>query len=825
MSQEHAWLPLNGVRVLDLCDGTGELASRYLADLGADVVRLEPSAPVEDVFARATHSANKRSIRLDLGTAADLDAFWTLAAGCDIVFENSAPATHDTSPVAPAVLRARLPHLVVVSLTEFGQSGPYRDWQGGDAIHYALSSVLSRSGLPGMDPLLPPGALASQSAAIQAAWAGLVAYFNRLDTGAGDFVDASVLESTLQVLDPAWGIGGSATGGVPAANGPRGRPDARHLYPIFGCADGWVRLCILAPRQWQGMFTWLGEPEELADPALASLPKRFAAADRIYPAIGRMLATKTRATITAEAQQFGVPAAALLSPAEVLTAEQFQAREAFVTTQVDGNDVAVVNGLVEVDGRRAGIRRHAAAPGEHTAEVLAEATSAASAAARDEAESTDSLARSTSGERRLPLEGLRVMDLGVIVVGAELGRLFADMGAEVIKVENKAFPDGSRQSMTGDPMTASFAWGHRNKSSLGLNLRDPGGVEVFKQLAAVSDVVLSNFKPGTLESLGLGYDVLSELNPGIVMADSSAFGPTGPWSRRMGYGPLVRSETSLSVRWSYPGVDGSYSDASTIYPDHIAARVGAVAVLALLLRRRRTGAGGTVSVAQAEVILGQMAADLARESAAPGSVGPVGNELPGDAPRGVFPAAGDDEWVVVDVRSDDQFAALARTLQRPELIGDARYVDGASRHAHRSDLADVITAWTSTRTPREAAERLQAAGVPAAPMNRVADLLADPHLVVRDYFTVATHPLIADPLPSEKHPAVFETISDVPLRPAPLPGEQSRDVLANVLGMGRQHIEHLVATGVIEETLPEPSTSREPTSPATSPASTQAPAR
>ncbi|HEY6481847.1 MAG TPA: CoA transferase, partial [Streptosporangiaceae bacterium] len=262
---------------------------------------------------------------------------------------------------------------------------------------------------------------------------------------------------------------------------------------------------------------------------------------------------------------------------------------------------------------------------------------------------------------------MRVLDLGVIVVGAELGRLLADLGAEVIKVENRAFPDGSRQALAGEVIGAGFAAGHRNKSSLGLNLRDPRGKDLFRALAARSDIVLSNFKPGTLESLGLGYADLAAVNPGIIMADSSAFGPTGPWSSRMGYGPLVRASSGLTDLWRYPGDEGSYSDAATIFPDHVGARVSAVAVLAKLIERRRTARGGTVSVAQAETILGELSTEIALESVAPGAVTAGGSAVPADAPRGAYPCAGDDEWVVITVRGDADFAALAGVLGPPEL--------------------------------------------------------------------------------------------------------------------------------------------------------------
>ena len=747
-------LPLDGVRVVELTDGLGELAGRFFGELGADVVRVEAAClrPRDEIY-RVTHDLNKRSVSLDLAQAQGRAELEQLLAPADILIESTRPGVLEELGLSPEALRIRFPELVIVSLTDFGRSGPYRDWVATEGVHHALGGVLSRSGLPGRAPLLPPGSLATESAALQAAWAALVAYTNRLDTGAGDLVDVSVYEATVQVLDPGYGVGGSASGGVPAADGPRGRPDARHLYPMFPCLDGWVRICVLAPRQWQGMFRWLGEPEELADPQLASLGRRFAESDRILPAIARLLAGKTRHQVVVEGQAFGVPTSALLEPEEVLTGEHYVARGALVELEVGGRTITVPDGLVEVDGRRAGMRRRAPDPGEHTAEVLAEL--GVPRPPQDEV---------VAAPRR-PLEGLRVLDLGVIVVGAEVGRLLADLGAEVIKVENQAFPDGIRQSTRGGAMSPGFAWGHRNKLGLGLNLRDPRGVALFKDLVAQSDVVLSNFKPGTMESLGLAADVLLEVNPRVVIADSSAFGPSGPWSARMGYGPLVRAAAGLSGLWRYPDDSTSFSDASTIYPDHVAARVGAIGVLALLLRRRRTGLGGTVSVAQAETILVQLGRHLAAQQ--------LGSAPP---PAGtVYPCAGDDEWCVIGVRDDADAARLRAVVGGPD-----------------------VAAWTSARPPRQAMEELQAAGVPAGMMQRISDYGDDPHLLDRRAFRTMQHPLLAVTMPCEGLPARFTGLAEVPLEPAPLPGEHSEQVLTSVLGLSAEDVAALAAEGVVE---------------------------
>lgn len=809
-----AGLPLAGVRVIDLAEGKAEMCGRFLADLGADVIRVEPPGgapsrrrqPVAGGVSLyfATHNAGKRGVVLDVHDPAGRDGLLALAETADILIETERPGTLDVPG-----LRARNPALVVVSVTDFGQSGPYRDWAATDWTHLALAGVLSRSGIPGRPPLMPPGSLASESAAVQAAWAALLAYSNRLDTGLGDHVDCSVHEMTAEVLDPGYGIGGSATGGVPAAGLPRGRPPAGKLYPIFPCADGHVRICLLARRQWRGMFGWLGEPAEFAGPEYDSLGPRYAASDRLYKLIGELFAGRTRDELVAEGQERGVPIGALLEPGEVLGSPHFLERGSLVDVEVaPGLRGRLPSGYAEVNGLRAGFRRRAPEPGEHQSAVFADPPPpprprpAGTPDARTPATGlvgADGAAGAVGADgRRRPLAGLRVLDLGVIVVGAELGRLLADQGAEVIKIESRAYPDGSRQTASGEAISASFAWGHRNKLSCGVNLRSAEGAEVFRRLAAVSDVVLSNFKPGTMESLGLGYDTLSRVNPRIVMADSSALGATGPWSRRMGYGPLVRASTGLTGLWRDTGVPDGFCDAITIYPDHIAARVGATAVLAALIARRASGTGGTVSVAQAETILMQMSDSLLRESLRPGSFAARGNAGEWDAPQGVYPCAGDDEWCAVTVRDDDDWRRLCAALDRPDLGGDERLGTAAGRLAHRERLDAAVTAWTSARPPLEAMNLLQAAGVPAGMMRRVAEYPDDPQLAARGFLRELRQPQLAHPLPAGGGPARFERIAEPGLRPAPLAGEHTRLVCAEVLGMDAAEIESLIGSGALE---------------------------
>jgi crotonobetainyl-CoA:carnitine CoA-transferase CaiB-like acyl-CoA transferase len=397
------------------------------------------------------------------------------------------------------------------------------------------------------------------------------------------------------------------------------------------------------------------------------------------------------------------------------------------------------------------------------------------------------------------------------VVGAELGRLLADQGADVIKIESRAYPDGVRQSRVSDSdrMTPSFAWGNRNKRGLGLNLRTDEGKRAFFRLAAKADVILSNFKPGTLETLGISYPNLVAVNPTLIMADSSAFGASGPWSKRMGYGPLVRASTGLSYLWRYPDTDDSFSDAQTIYPDHAAARVGAVGVLALLIRKRRQNRGGTVSVSQSDAVLNLLGPLIAEESIRPGSLVAVGNASTRAAPWGVYPCAGDDEWCVVTVETDPQWRAFCSIADRMDLLDDGRLATALGRVAQRARVDAAVREWTSRRTPDHVMSALQREGVAAAAMRRVVDLPENPQLAKRGFFRRFKHPLIEEMLVTENAPVRSDHLQDPPLRPAPLEGQHSREILTEILEVGDVEYERLLRAGVVEQA--EPLTTTAPT--------------
>lgn len=755
--------PLAGVCVVDWTMGWPGDIARYLVELGADVVRVDASNPQQGptiAGVSVVAALQDRGKRLATG-----EPLTELLSNVDILIVSPGAGAPSTEAIC-----AEFPTLVVLHASDFGMVGPYAKWQASGPVLHALSGELSRSGKPGRVPLLPPGNLAYACAISQAVFVLIVAYLERLRTGQGDLLDFAALDGAVQALDPGYGIGGSATLGVPACKLPRGRPAVGYQYPILPCADGEVRIAVLAPRQWQGLFEWMGSPEAFADPSFLKTGVRFAS-PTLLPAIAAFFANKTRNDLEEEGARRGVPIAGLLTLAEALESEQVKARRAFADVELAPGIIAPAPaGLMEIDGSRVIAGGPATAP------------------------SPSPVPLPHAGTR--PLEGLRVLDLGVIVVGAESGRLLGDQGADVIKVEASAFPDGSRGIGNAQGMSVTVAAGHRNKRSLGINLRDEAGKALFRRLAAKSDVILSNFKAGTMESLGLGYETLAADNPGLIMVDSSAYGATGPWSRRLGYGPLVRASAGLTALWRYDDDPTSYSDAITVYPDHVAGRIGTIGVLALLIRRARTGRGGTISISQAEVMLAHMATDIA--VAALRAAGAAVEEPLLDAPSGVFPCAGDDDWCVVTVRGDADWQALCSVIDRADLAADVALASVAGRHAARDRIDAAMTAWLADRTPIKAMDALQASGVPAGAMLRVSELPDFSYYRDRGLFRTEAHPYLPEQLVAENAPIRSMRLPDPPARPAPVMGEHTVEIAREWLGLDEDEIADLIARGVLE---------------------------
>lgn len=393
---------------------------------------------------------------------------------------------------------------------------------------------------------------------------------------------------------------------------------------------------------------------------------------------------------------------------------------------------------------------------------------------------------------RTALAGLRVLDFCWVGAGALVTKLLAEHGAEVIKVESRARPDNLRVAppyragAEGLDGSGYFASRNNDKKSFALNMRHPEGRELARQLADRCDLVTNNFRPGVMERWGLGYDEVSGTNPRVIYLSMPMQGSDGPHSGFIGFGSTIAALAGLVGLSGRP--DRRPVGTGTHYPDHVPSPGHAlVALLAAILQRNHTGKGRFVEVSQLESTVSILGGALASASAGR-SQDRRGNRVDGHCPSGVFRCAGEDEWIALAARDDDEWRELAAELG--EVIGDGRLDALAGRRTAEVELEQLVASRVRSRRSEELAVSLQARGVPAWPVLSSSDLLDDPQLRARGFWRPLDHPVMgrttapAAPF-SSGEPRVG------PERAAPLLGEHTREVAHSLLGLDDAEIDRL----------------------------------
>lgn len=786
--------PLEGLRVVDCTVERGELTARFFSDLGAEVVKVEPpdGSPARALdpvrkgvsMAWALRNAGKLGVALDLGVAADRERLTTLLAHADLLVTSG--ATLDGGLDARALAAAH-PHLVVLAVTAYGSGTPYADYQATAATLSASGGIAFKAGVPDGPPLFPPGQLVDDLVSVTAAFAALCALYQREQVGAGQFIELSANDAVALMADWALpNVSARVLAGEPPAEV---RSGSGPVYPVFRCKDGYVRLVVLSPRQWRALREWLGEPEYLQDPELESFVARLMiAATVINPLLEEHFAQFGMDEAAAEAQRRGIVATPALPPDRVLTNEHLRSRGTFAPLDLgDGVTSPAFTGYFELDGTRAGPRARPPAVGEHTDEVFA---------------SLGPLRTSTAATPgpAAPLAGVRVMDFGIGAVGVEVGRRLAEYGAEVIKIESRAYPDFMR-TVTGSEFSPSFVSSSRSKLGFGVNAQTPEGHDLLLKLAEVSDVVIENNSTGTMDDLGLGFADLVAVNPDIVMVSSQLMGSRGTWADWRGYGPTGQGPGGLLHLWNYADRDDPAGSAS-IYPDHFAGCLGAVAAMAALVGRARgTTAAVHAEVAQVEAVVGALCDLLAAEAVAPGSVAPSGNRSERGAPWGLYRCAGDEQWVAITCRDDTEWRALCEAMGSPAWADDEAYTSTEARLAHADALDERVGAWTGDLVKDDVAARLQARGVPAVPMLTGTDMGTHPHYLAHD-FPITVDQQELGPMVLDGAAFHGDLMVGPDVRQAPAIGEHTRALATSLLGLSDGEVDALLASGVLETTPP-----------------------
>jgi len=782
--------PLEGLRVLDLSDEKGELCGRLLGDLGADVLKIEPQsgavsrtlgpfAPDGTSLYFAYRNLNKRSAVIDFHAKKGLTNLLSLIKQSDILIETFLPGTLAELGMPPELLMAENPSLIIVSLTDFGQTGPDSSFISTDDVVFARSGWLAVSGVLGKPPLLAPGSISYDTLGIVGAYAALLGILHRDRNGIGQHIDVSAVEALSQMN--TWGIPNASASELSGGPATLIRSGDSPLYPHIPCADGFVRQVILAPRQWKALWKWMGSPESFADEYWESTINRYLNLDVINPLFWDHWENRPMIEGCIEAQKRGVIATPMLKPSDVLTNSHYKSRGTFQNLEItEGINAPVMSGFAEVDGKRVGYRFPAPSLDQDNPEFNRLAFPAPSKAL-------------TPSD--LPLEGLKVVDFGHGGVGVECGRMLAEYGADVIKVESWEYPDFIRIVLGGN-MTASFASSNRTKRAFGANLKDEKAREVVLELIKNSHVIIENNSTGTMDALGLGYETIKQINPNAVMISSQLMGSKGDFANWNGYGPTIQTVSGLSWLWAFK--DGEPPPGTTaIHPDHLAGRLSAVFALAAIININRGAVGNHIEVAQVEVLLGTLGDLFCKEAIEPDSVTPQGNDSERGAPWGPFPCKGDEAWCVICVRNDDEWEKLSAIMQIDAAVRE-KYSDSAYRIEHREALASIVSAWTISLSSAEVEKLCQNVGVPAGRVLNAADQLNDEHLLLRDFLPKV-----------EQLGGVGEIILDgacirgsIMASPiitrAPLIGEHTEEICLEDLSMSREEFESLLESGALE---------------------------
>jgi crotonobetainyl-CoA:carnitine CoA-transferase CaiB-like acyl-CoA transferase len=811
MSQGVNNQPLSDIRVIDLTHGiAGPYCTKVLSDFGADVVKVEK--PGTGDYARRLGpfpgdindpeksgiflylNSNKKGITLDLKSPAGVEALKDLVKSADILVESFKPGAMEKLGLGYDVLKGINPNLIMTSVSNFGQTGPYKDYLASELVFTAMGSRMGASGLPEKYPLKLGGNHIQYQAGNSAAMATLFAWYGReYQSLGGQQVDVSIFETQMGSINMR--LLGLVQYQYTGDKGLRLGP-VRAGYPSgpFPCADGYVSVSGGGQR-FGRVANAIGRPDLLE--SYYSTPEGQADLDAREEFEMTIWLPWVLERTMDEIVETGQANEMLVTP--ILTIDQV----------VDNNpQLQYRNYWVELDHAAAGklrypgatvfkdwwqLKRPAPLLGEHNNEVLG------GIATLPDKSIPVSGSDGIGSDNKFPFDGVRVISMGVIYA-APYGTMFlADMGAEVIRVETLTrlpatsrgqFARPSRESL----LKAAFApypdrepgerpWNRfggfnqhaRNKYGITLDLTKPEGHEAIKKLVEVSDVFIENNGVGSMDRLGIPYSVLSEWNPNIIMISINGFGQTGPWNYYAGIGTQFEAAIGHATIMGYPDMDAEGSPAS-VASDAACGVTVALATTIALHERARTGHGSYVDISLAENFaphLGEVFMDYIINGRV---AGPLGNrDHMGNMAQGVYQCAGDEEWIAISIANINEWDKICN------LIGtDKSFSDMSDLISSQDEIDSIISTWTADKDPIDLFHKLQAEGIMAGHIMHEAHAFDDPHVKDREFFVEITHPEAGTHL----YPSTIFKMSKVPFvvrKPPVRVGEDNDYVFQEVL--------------------------------------------
>ena len=819
--------PLEGIRVLDLATGYCEIAGRLLADMGAEVIKIEPPGghpsrrhpPFVDgregepdgSLHWAAYAIGKRSVVLDLDDEADRGRLRELARGADVLVESLEPGALDALGLGYADLGGLNPALVYASITPFGQTGPHAHRPATDLTLQAAGGLVSMQGDHDRPPIPVGFPQAGLHAGVQAAADIVVALNERDHSGLGQHLDTSMQACVVWTLMDATGYPPNEGGEKPGHGDDRADPlPARmpglDLPVLLEVADGHTTNTMgtfppPALNTANNAVAWMLRegfewPEHLKDIDWEHWHEDWSTPD-VEPAsaplvnealqhVVAFLRTKTKAELHPWSLETKSLVAKISNARDLLEDPQLEAREYW--RQVGGHTVPGPFARFS----RTPIGSLEAPPLLNEGAALLDAPRAPAA---NGAGSPDR----SNGHRSRTFEGLKVVDFAWYGVGPLIAKGLADHGATVVHVESERRVDGLRMAPPfkdgeNDINKAQF-FANYNSSKLGaaINLSTEEGREIAHELTEWADVMVESFVPGTMERHGLDWATLSPDHPDLVMVRTCLRGQTGPERRFTGFGTQGSALAGIHAVTGWP--DRAPIGPYGAYTDFLNPRFGLLAVASALYERRRSGKGQLIDLSQAEAAI-HFVAPLVVDYAANGRVaGPAGHDSMTDAPNGVYACRGTERYVAISCAMTQQWHAL-RDVTGIEGFSGAEYETYEGRQADRVRIDAALAAWCADRDGQEIASQLTDAGVPASAVQRVTDLYTDPQLEHREFFVTLDHPAMG-PTPYDGLATRFSVTPGRLSKAAPLLGEDTHYVLTELLGASSDDVARFAESGAL----------------------------
>ncbi len=800
---------LNGIRVVEVADRSAVLAGRILADLGAEVILVEPrqGSPVrhdapylddeagpERSFAHIYFNTNKRSVVLDLDDEGDQDHFRRLVGSADVFLETCPPGWLGERGLDYNQLKRLNRRLIQCSVTPFGLTTPWRNRRANDLVAGAAGGLIQVSGSPRGIPC-QGGANPSYTMAGLAAASSILIALHQRDFGAEDrdgaglHIDLSMQEATaLAVMQTACPSQWTWYNRIPRRPG---------LSAALKCRDGKFVGLLVRPDRFDGFLKWADEVG--IDHGMTLDDWHYARLDS--PREGNPVAATTLKLAEALTRDEFVDGALdadiiclpVLDFPDLEMAEQYRVNDQFLTLDHDVLETSLGYVRSPVDAMTDGVEfRRAPVLGEDQGLL-------------------EGLTEREPNEHALPqafpdqaLSGLRVVDFSWVLAGPIGTRILASFGAEVIRVESTTKPDSMR-SQTGpdgkpDPdMGGLYNTVNAGKQSLSVDLSKAAGLALIKELIASADIVVNNFRPGAMERMGLGYEVLKSIKEDIILLNLPGAHRNGPWSQRPSMGNILMAASGFNM---LTGFDGERPRGIGIaYPDFTSPHLLVATILAAVRQRADSGEGQELHLTQLSGVLSLLGSEWMQFKATGKQPPRNANRNPNYCPHGVYPAREEtdpamDAWIAFAVRGDDEWARLCEVMGQSQLASDPRFVNHESRRANEDELDEILRTWTTDQDKWDLSERLQDAGIAAAPVEHLKDMLEkDPQLP--GHYQTLFQPVAPDveiPVDREAARWVGATLD---LVRAPGLGEHNQHVVQNLLGKSDEEFVQLIADEVL----------------------------